>query len=387
VSVLKGRFTTGTKGLLLRRGLVVFQFMISTVLIVGTIIVYNQVRFMETRDLGFAKDQEVIVFTNFDPNRQAFKSSLASIPGVLSTCIASGSPGNGYTSAYSVLENRKGEMQQMNIDTYFVDFDFIGQYGLKVVAGRPFLRSYPTDTGTAMVLNESAVRMLGYRRPQDVIGRNFEQWGRKGKVIGVIRDFNYKSLRESISPVVMRIEPWGWGTISIKVAATNLPATLAEIERRWNKTIPNRPFEYSFLDNDFNKKYTAEAGFGRLFFYFAALAIFISCLGVLGLASYATLQRRKEIGVRKVLGASVGSIVQLLSRDFLRLVGLALVIASPIGWWVMSRWLADFAYRAPIGWWVFGITAGVSLVVVFVTISVQAVKAARENPVRALRSE
>jgi putative ABC transport system permease protein len=238
-----------------------------------------------------------------------------------------------------------------------------------------------------MVLNESAVRMLGYRRPQDVIGRNFEQWGRKGKVIGVIRDFNYKSLRESISPVVMRIEPWGWGTISIKVAATNLPATLAEIERRWNKTIPNRPFEYSFLDNDFNKKYTAEAGFGRLFFYFAALAIFISCLGVLGLASYATLQRRKEIGVRKVLGASVGSIVQLLSRDFLRLVGLALVIASPIGWWVMSRWLADFAYRAPIGWWVFGITAGVSLVVVFVTISVQAVKAARENPVRALRSE
>jgi putative ABC transport system permease protein len=387
VSVLKGRFATGTKGLLLRRGLVVFQFVISTILIVGTIVVYRQVKYMQTRDLGFAKDQEMVIKTNFDPKKETFKASLASLPGVLSTTIASGSPGDGYTSTYSTLENRKGEMQQMNIDTYFVDFDFIQQYGLKMAAGRAFSRDYPSDTGRAMVMNESAVRMLGYRNAQDAVGRNFDQWGRQGKIIGVIKDFNYKSLRESITPMVMRIEPYGWGTISVKVAAANLPATIAGIERNWNRIIPNRPFEYTFLDAAFDQQYSAEVGFGRLFFYFAALAIFISCLGVLGLAAYSTIQRRKEIGVRKVLGASVGSIMELLSRDFLRLVGLALVIASPIGWWVMDRWLSDFAYRAPMSWWIFGATAGVSLLVVFVTISVQAIRAATESPVVALRSE
>jgi putative ABC transport system permease protein len=270
---------------------------------------------------------------------------------------------------------------------YLVDFDFMRQYGLKVLAGRAFSPAYASDTGTAMVMNESAVRMLGYRSPEEAIGRDFDQWGRKGKIIGVIRDFNYKSLKESISPMVMRIETWAWLTVSVKVSAANLPGTIAAIERNWNRLIPTRPFEYSFLDEDFNKKYSAEVGFGRLFFYFAALAIFISCLGVLGLASYSTIQRRKEIGVRKVLGASAVSIVQLLSKDFLRLVGLALLIASPIGWWMMNRWLSDFAYRAPISWWVFGVTAGLSLVIVFVTIGVQAVRAALENPTQALRSE
>jgi putative ABC transport system permease protein len=386
VSVLKGRFATGTRGLLLRRGLVVFQFVISTVLIVGTIIVYNQVHFMETRDLGFAKDQEVIIFTNSDPNREAFKASVENLPGVLSVCMGSGSPSNGYTSAYSTLEDRKGEMQHINIDTYFVDFDFIRQYGMKVVAGRDFSRAFASDTGTAMVVNESAVRMLGYRSPEEAIGRNFDQWDRKGKIIGVVRDFNYRSLRESITPMVMRIERWAWATVSIKVSPKRLPATIAEIEKKWHEAIPARPFEYSFLDDDFNKKYTAEMGFGRLFFYFAVLAIFISSLGVLGLASYSTIQRRKEIGVRKVLGASVASVVGLLSKDFIRLVGLALVIASPIGWWVMSRWLSDFAYRAPVHWWVFAGTAGVSLLVVFGTIGFQAVRAALENPVKALRT-
>lgn len=306
---------------------------------------------------------------------------------MLSSCAASGAPGNGYTSAYTTLENRKGEMQQMNIDTYFVDFNFIQQYGLKVLAGRAFDGSYPTDTARAMVLNESAARMLGYQDPQTAIGRNFDQWGRQGKIIGVIRDFNYKSLRESIPPMVMRVEPWAWVVISAKVSAKDLPATLAAMEKNWNRLIPNRPFEYKFVDADFNAKYSSEAGFGRLFLYFAALAIFISCLGVLGLAAYSAIQRRKEIGVRKVLGASVGSVVGLLSKDFLRLVALALVIASPVGWWMMDRWLHDFAYRAPISWWVFAATAGVSLFVVFVTISVQAVRAARENPVKALRSE
>lgn len=387
VTVLKGRFATGTKGLLLRRGLVVFQFFISTVLMISTIVVYTQVKYMESRDLGFAKDQEMVIDTNFDPNAKAFKASLAGIPGVVSSCIGSGAPGNGFMSAYTKLQNPQGKMQELNIDMYLVDFEFIHQYGLKVLAGRAFSPAYASDTGTAMVMNESAVWMLGYRSPEAAIGRDFDQWGRKGKIVGVIRDFNYKSLKESISPLVMRIETWAWLTVSVKVSAANLPATIAAVERNWNRIIPTKPFEYNFLDESFNKKYAAEAGFGRLFFYFAALAIFISCLGVLGLASYNTIQRRKEIGVRKVLGASAASIVRLLSKDFLRLVGLALLIASPIGWWVMDRWLHDFAYRAPISWWVYGVTAGLSLMIVFVTIGVQAVRSALENPTQALRSE
>jgi len=387
VTVLKGRFVTGSRGLLLRRGLVVFQFVISSVLIVATIVVYTQVDFMRNRDLGFNKDQEIIINTNFDKNKDAFKASLSTIPGVLSTCIASGAPGNGFSSAYSSVENREGKLQQANIDTYFVDFDFMRQYGMTLLAGRGFERDHPTDSTQALVINESALKLLGYGSPVQAIGKNWEQWNRKGKIIGVIRDFNYQSLRESIAPMVMRIEPWAWGTISIKVSAASVGTTLKAIESQWNRVIPNRPFEFSFLDDLFARKYTAEVGFGKLFFNFAVLAIFISCLGVLGLAAYSTIQRRKEIGVRKVLGASVGSIVELLSRDFLRLVGLALVIASPIGWWVMSRWLHDFAYRAPIGWWVFAVTGALSLFIVFVTISFQAVRAATANPVRALRSE
>ena len=387
VTVLKGRFATGSRGLLLRRGLVVFQFVISSVLIVATIVVYTQVDFMRNRDLGFNKDQEIIINTNFDKNKDAFKASLSTIPGVLATCIASGAPGNGFSSAYSSVENREGKLQQANIDTYFVDFDFMRQYGMTLLAGRGFERDHPTDSSQALVINESALKLLGYGSPMQAIGRNWEQWDKKGKIIGVIKDFNYQSLRESIAPMVMRIEPWAWGTISIKVSAASVGSTLKAIESRWNRIIPNRPFEFSFLDELFARKYTAEVGFGKLFFNFAVLAIFISCLGVLGLAAYSTIQRRKEIGVRKVLGASVGSIVELLSRDFLRLVGLALVIASPIGWWMMSRWLHDFAYRAPIGWWMFAMTAGLSLLIVFVTISFQAVRAARANPVRALRSE
>lgn len=387
VSVLKGRFSTSTKGLLLRKGLVVFQFTISIILITGTIIVYRQLKFMRSQELGFNKEQTIVIDTRADKNKNAFKQSLASIPGVRSSTISSHVPGGGFNSAYSQVENKQGEMQQSNLDLYFIDFNYIDQYNLKLVSGRGLSTDFPTDTGQAMVINEAAVKMLGYKTPEEAIGRKFSQWGRNGQIVGVLKDFHYKSLQQNIPPLVMRYEPWALNTISVKVASANLPLTLKAINDKWNEFIPNRPFEYNFLDESFDKQYRAEDHFGNLFFNFAILAIFISCLGLLGLSSYSTMQRTKEIGIRKVLGANVSGIVNLLSIEFIKLVLIAFLIASPVAWFVMNKWLEDFAYRTDIAWWVFGLSGLLAVFIAFSTISFQAIKAAIANPVQSLRTE
>jgi len=387
VVVLKGRFSSGTKGMILRKGLVVFQFAISIILIVGTLVVYAQLSYMRKQDLGFSKDQTMVIFTNFDKNKEAFKQSLSMIPGVMSSTFSSGVPGGDHNSAYTQIENKKGEMQKTNLDGYFVDFDFIKQYGFKIVAGRPLSREFRTDSSKAMLINETAAKMLGYQTPQEAVGRNFDQWGRQGKIIGVLKDFNYESLQQNIKPFTMRFESWGFGTISIKISSTMMPETIKAISDKWAQTIPNRPFEYNFLDQQFDQKYRAEDKFGNLFFNFAVLAIFISCLGLLGLASYSTIQRTREIGVRKVLGASVSNIVNLLSVDFIKLVLIAFVIAAPIGLLGMNKWLQDFAYHIHISWWVFAVAGMISIAIAFLTISFQAIRAAVANPVTSLRSE
>lgn len=387
VSVLKGRFATGSKGLVLRKSLVIFQFTISIALMVATIVVYNQLSYMRSKDLGFNKDQTIVINTNFDKNKDVFKQSLSSVPGIISTSMSSTVPGSWHTSAYSEMQNQSGEIQKTNLDLFFVDFNYINQYQLKLVAGRGFDKNFSTDSSKAMVINESAARFLGYTSPKDAVGRDYSQWGSKGKIIGVLKDFNYKSLQQRIAPLVMRYEPWGLNMLSIKVSAANLPSTLKAIEAKWTQTIPNRPFDYSFLDEFFDKQYRAENRFGNLFFYFAVLAIFISCLGLLGLASYSTILRKKEIGVRKVLGAGIPGIVNLLSVEFIKLVLIALVIAAPIAWFGMDLWLRDFAYRTPISWQVFLIAGISSVLIAFLTISYQAIRAAVANPAKSLRTE
>jgi putative ABC transport system permease protein len=387
IMVLKGRFATGTRGILLRKGLVIFQFAISIILIIGTVIVYRQLSYMRSQDLGFNKDQTIVIDTNGDPGKDAFKQSLAEIPSVIATTFSSTVPGSGNNTAYTKLQNHAGDMQTAALDIYFVDFDYINQYKIQVLAGRGFSREFLTDTTKAMVINESAVKLLGYSSPQQAIGRDFDQWGRKGKVIGVVKDFHYQALQEPIKPLTMRIEPGGYQLISVKVRTANLPSTIKGIESKWNQAIPTRPFAYSFLDESFDKQYRAEDRFGKLFFNFAILAIFISCLGLLGLASYSTLQRTREIGVRKVLGASVSNIINLLSIDFLKLVLLAFVIACPVAWFFMNRWLQDFAYQTHLTWWMFVLAGIAAIVIAFVTISFQAIKAAIMNPVKSLRTE
>src|SRR6185312_6934868 len=227
IVVLKGRFATGTRGLLLRKGLVVTQFTISIGLIVATLLVGFQLNYMRSQDLGFNKDQELVLDTHGDNHRDALKQDLRGLPGVESVAMSSGTPGNGAMNAYSIIQNQKGEMQVCAPDLFFVDFDYIPQYQMKLLAGRAFSRAFGADTTQAMVLNEAAVKMLGYRKPQDAIGRDFSQWGRKGKIIGVVKDFHYSSLQEVIRPLSLRIEPGGCDEISVKLSTTNLKGTIA----------------------------------------------------------------------------------------------------------------------------------------------------------------
>jgi putative ABC transport system permease protein len=387
VAVLKGRFATGGSGSFLRKALVVVQFTIATGLIIGTLVVYNQLSYMRSQDLGFDKDQKLVMDTQGDSANLVLKEEISRLPGVLSTSMSHSVPGGGNNGAYSQIENAKWDMQIANLDLYFVDFDYIPQFKIKMVAGRPFSRQFMTDTTHAMILNEAAVKMFGYTSPAQAIGKKFSQWGREGMIIGVVKDFHFRSLQEVIKPLSIRIEPRACDLLSVNVDGHHIPATIAAIEGKWKALLPDKPFDYFFLDEFFDKQYRSEDRFGTLFLYFAALAIFISCLGLMGLASYSTVQRTKEVGIRKVVGASVSQIVYLLSRDFLRLVLLAFVVSAPIAWWLIKGWLNGFAYRIPIYWWIFAIAGILALLIAILTVSFQAVKAAIANPVNSLRSE
>jgi putative ABC transport system permease protein len=387
IVVLKGRFATGTRGIILRKGLVIAQFTISIALIISTIVVYNQMNFMQNQDLGFSKDQMMVIDTNGDPAKKTFEQAVKELPDVRSVAMSGSVPGGGNPGAYSEIENKKGDLQIANLDLYFVDFNYINQYKIKMVAGRGFSKDFATDTTQAMVLNEAAAKLFGYTSPEQAIGKRFKQWGREGKIIGVTKDFHFRSLQQEIKPLSMRIEPDGCNLVSINVAANNLPKTIAAIENKWKTLLPDRPFSYYFLDEFFNRQYRGEVRFGNLFLNFAVLAIFISCLGLLGLASYSTIQRTKEIGIRKVMGASVSNIVNLLSIDFLKLVFISFIIAAPLAWYFMHEWLKDFAYRININWWIFLVAGVTAVLIALFTISFQAIKAAIANPVKSLRSE
>jgi putative ABC transport system permease protein len=390
-SVLKGRFNASVKGIVLRKGLVVVQFTVSIVLIVGTIIVYNQLNYMRNQSLGFKKDQMMVVDFSGDStvesNYASIKNELKQIPGVLSASASSTTPGNGGPMAYTQAEGKSGALQELNVNLYDVDYDFIQQYGIQVIAGRAFSTAFATDSTKSLVINEATVKNLGYASANDAIGKKFMQWGRMGKIIGVVKDFHYESLQQTIKPLSMRINPKGIGVFTLKVAGGNIPNTITAIQNQWKVLVPQRPFSYSFLDENFNKQYLAEERFGKLFLYFAILAIFISCMGLLGLASYSTLQRTREIGIRKVLGASVLGIVNMLSKEFLQLVFIAALIAFPLAWYGMHVWLQDYAYKINIGWWVFAVAGLLAFMIAISTVSFQAIRAALANPVKSLRSE
>ncbi len=387
VSVLKGTFSTSSKGIFLRKGLVIAQFTISIVLIIGTMVIYQQTHYMQSKELGFDKDQILVLNTPVSPAQKELRDVIDGMQEVKSTGLGSSIPGRGNFAAYSQIENKNGDMQIANLDLYFVDYDYIDQLAMKVIAGRTFSEEFATDSTEAMVVNQRTIKLLGYSDPKEALGAKFDQWGQQGQIIGVIQDFHFRSLAQNIAPLTMRMAEGATDVLTVKIDSKNIQGTVAAIEDQWARILPDTPFEYTFMDEEFNQQYQDEIRFGNLFMNFAILAIFISCLGLLGLAAYSTLQRKKEIGIRKVVGSSVTGVLTLLSKDFIKLVGVAFLIAAPVSWLLMDSWLNEFAYRIDIPWWTFVLSGISALAIALATVSFHALKASLANPVNSLRTE
>lgn len=391
VSVLKGIFKANTSDLSLRRVLVVFQFSISVVLIICTWIVYQQIRYMVDKPLGYEKDHLVLfryeseLSTSFD----AFRTQLLDDGRVKDVTRSSRIPTGRLLDEMGTQYVENGKTQNVKVDLHYVavDENFVPTYGLAMRAGRNFSKAYATDTA-GFILNETAVRVMGWT-PENAIGRQMKYGSQEGRVIGVMRDFYFESLHQQISPVIFI---WGPNSnfnnyVTVRVTGRDVPGALAHIGEVFRRFMPQKAFESNFLDANFDKIYKTEIRQGAIFSLFAGIAIFIACLGLLGLSAFTISQRVKEIGIRKVLGAGTASIVRLISIDFLKLVVVASVVAFPVAWYAMHRWLEGFAYRIPVRWWVFLVAGVVALLIAFVTISVQTIRAAMANPVKNLRSE
>jgi len=384
--VLKSASPVSKSGAWIRRGLVVFQFAISVALIAGTLIVHNQLDFIVNRRLGFDKEQVLVIkrASALGRQRETFKQRLLQNPGVINAATSTTLPGKLYgRSTYRALGAPVESPYAMH--EMYVDEDFLPTLAITLNTGRNFSRDFATDT-SAVLLNEAAVKLFGLANP---LGQILTQPGDslwRATVIGVVNDFHFESLHKPIQPLVVLHQPF-YQYLSIRLRPENLAATVQAVESLWREFVPQQPFEFSFLDQDFDALYRAEERTGKIFGLFAALAIFIACLGQFGLASYTIQKRTKEIGVRKVLGASATSIVGLLSKEFVKLVVIAMLIATPMAYYIMSRWLQDFAYRVTIGWQVFALAGALALVIALLTVSVQSIKAALANPAEALRYE
>ncbi|MDB5119911.1 MAG: FtsX-like permease family protein [Sphingobacteriales bacterium] len=392
IESLKGQLVSGIKGIFLRKALVITQFSISIILIIATIFIYQQLSFMN-QNLGFKKDHLLVIDFQYDDriinHETKIKQKLLNIPGVDKASFASYIPGKPNKKFPTKIESVGHDMQEFIFDTYFIDTDFLQQYQIEIIAGRGFSSKHKSDLRTAMLINETAVKSLGFSNPKDALGKRFSQGtkGGEGIIIGVIKDFHFHSMAEKIQPLTLRISPGFFTYLTLSFSSNNVQSTIKNIEKAWNDLAPGLPLSYFFADEAYHAQYKSEERFGKLFISFSSLAILISCLGLFGLAAFSTTQRTKEIGVRKVLGASTASITSLLSKDFLKLISISIIIASPISWFAMSKWLQNFAYRVDITWWVFALAGILAILIAFITISFQTIKAAIANPVKSLRSE
>jgi putative ABC transport system permease protein len=393
VKTLKGLFKAGGGNISFRKVLVIIQFAISIVLIITTAIVFQQLHYMQKKSLGFDKQHIVVIPYNnaLNDKYEAFRSELLSNVNFKNSARTSRIPTGRLLDDMGAYVLSGDSMKPANTDIKFVsvDYDFIPTYGIQMAAGRNFSRDYSTDT-LSFVLNQSAVKALGWKMPQDAVGKDFKYGNTKGHVIGVIKDFHFESMHQSIVPLVLEMFPpsrYYFNNLSVKFSGNNLAASLSYLENTWKKFLPEIPYQYTFLDENFDKLYEAEQRQGNIFTIFACIAIFIACLGLFGLSAFAISQRIKEIGIRKVLGADVSTIVALLSKDFLKLVGLSAIVAFPVAWYFMNNWLRDFAYRISMPWWIFIIAGIVAALIALITISFQAIKAAVANPVKSLRTE
>jgi putative ABC transport system permease protein len=403
VAVLKGLKLNDGETLSLRKSLVVVQFSISISLIIGSLIVVRQMSFISNAKLGLNKEQVMVIKNTFSltPMQQsALYSALRQIPEVKNAAPSSSMFGSVFSTTRI---NKKGSDKKQQLNFMSVGYDFLDVLGIKIKEGRGFSAGYPADTINnaaspgavdrtigSIVINETAVKEFGIDSP--FVGQQLTRYRRGDtifnlNIVGIAKDFHFTSLRNEVKPFGFVVEPSRQSNITLKLATGNIDRTLANLQKVWNSLSPVYPFEYVFLDETFAKMYDGEARFKKVFIILVAISIIISCLGLFALATFSAEQRIKEIGIRKVLGASVPHLVILLSKDYLKLVLISLIIATPVAWYAMSRWLQDFAYRINIEWWIFVLAAAIAAVIALVTVSFHAVKAALTNPVVSLKME
>jgi len=385
---LEGRRESG----LLRRGLVVLQFTLTVLLLIGSLVIYRQVRYLDDKDMGFDRER-LLTFPlrgDLDERYKTVKEVFRRHPGVRSASVAYGIPGDIIAGDDILVPGREGSLPA---NLFTVDFDYLETMGLDLVAGRGFSRDYATDADEAFVINETAVRELGFGTPEEALGQrlNWDMWGRdslkQGRVVGVVRDFHYNSLHTKVGTAVLHIYPDAFWKVILRLRGDDLAGTLAFVKQTWDSFDTGYPIEYQFVDDSFDALYQSEVKLSQLLLLFTFLTIFVACLGLLGLAIFAAERRTKEIGIRKVLGAGTANITALLAGDFVQLVLIAIAIATPLSWYFSRQWLENFSYHVDLSAWVFVLAGAAALLIALLTVSVHSIRAALRNPVEALRYE
>lgn len=390
--VLKGKLVKGFSSSKLRSGLVVFQFCISMILIIGTVVIYTQLTFIRNKDIGYDRNQ-VLIIKNTDAlgsKAKVFQDEVKTIHGVQNATLSGYLPTGSWRNDSPLFPDATPDTKKaVSVQMWNIDADYIPTLDMQITNGRNFSKDFPTDS-SGVILNEAALRLFGFKDPinhslyymNDFPNTEMSKY----HVVGIVKDFNFNSLRKEVTPLCFFYRPQ-YSSMAVRINTADIPKLISTIEQKFKELGSDQPFAYSFMDEDFNKTYSNEQRMGDISLIFSALAILVACMGLLGLITFAAEQRAKEIGIRKVLGANGLNIVSMLSKDFLKLVLIASFIAVPIGWWAMNTWLQGFAYRTEIGWWIFALAAMLSVCIAFITISYQSIKAASRNPVKSLRSE
>jgi putative ABC transport system permease protein len=387
IDVLKGQVSRGTKNSILRNGLVVFQFTTSIILIIGTLVIYKQTHYILNKKTGFDKDQVMLIqgAGTLGDKTINFKNELLKNPQIKSVSISDFLPVSGTKRDGNTFfkEGKTKEDIGVGSQKWRVDYDYIKTMGMHIIEGRNFSKEMPSDSA-AVIINKTMAQKLGLKNPLgELITNGWEHF----RIIGVIDDFNFESMKQEVGPLCIVLGGNYSTIISVKMNGTDAKNIIASVSAAWKNFAPSQPIRYTFMDDSFKNMYADVQRMGSIFTSFAILAIIIACLGLFALSAFMAEQRNKEIGIRKVLGASVSSITTMLSKDFVKLVAIAFIIASPIAWWAMTKWLQDFAYRIPISWWMFAVAGIAAIVIALITISFQSIKAALMNPVKSLRSE
>ena len=386
VTTIRGRLGTAKKSSVFRKVLVFIQFSISIFMVCGLLVILQQLNYIKNKDLGFDQDH-LVVMRGGGENSEAVRDRVLQNPHVISAAFPGSIPGE-FAGDESFYLPEKDPADSVRASVFAVDHDFIGTFDMEVLEGRDFSREYSTDAEEAVIINETFARQLGFGH--DIVGKKIINVGNRESqptVVGIIKDFHHLSLKTNINPMLLTLQPQGFNFIVARITPLEVSATLKHLETIWTEQFPNREFNYYFVDDNFRQQYPEEDKMQSVYLFFGMMAIFVACLGLYGLASFAIEQRTKEIGIRKVLGASVPGIVLSLSKDFLKLVLLANILAWPLAFYVMNNWLDNFAYRIGIEVWVFLLAGLFALLIALLTISRQAIKSALSNPIRSLRYE